>query len=217
MHVKFRYTLGDNTPEQDHAVKQWIQEVSPGHLLIKHSADEEISRDHWHALLTISITMHGLRKSFKNKVNVSKDQYAMAELPSDAIQAYQRYMCHSTGKGALVEVVSACGALYTEQFFVDNNNEFWDTQEAFKKAQKKRTNDKNGLIDEVLKICKDDGVDTPLGVATVITQLFTKQKRVFQLHYLKAVQIAVMFQLDHKDTKKYVLQQMVESCVGYYG
>jgi len=129
-------------------VLAWLREVSPEHcLVIEHDADADDSRPHWHALLFATGNAQALRVSLTRRVPSVKANYSLKEMPTDAVQAYTRYMCHSSGRGDEVKLVYASLAQYTQSFLQSQNVAFWDARAAFKK-------DKGGKkADDLLSTC----------------------------------------------------------------
>lgn len=187
---KFRYTLVSE--EADAVTLRWINARSPRHLVIKHGADEEVNRDHWHALVWSEKKLQALRVDFKkaNPHVVGAAAYSLAELKDegrgDPIETYERYMCHGQFAGDAVMVVSAVGTKYTEAWFKDQNTAFWQARKEYKKKVEKRQASGN-TVNELVAECEAEGIRDRRGIALKLVRKFTAERRPLNTFYGKSV------------------------------
>lgn len=211
MHIQFRYTLG--TPEQCEEVKDWVKTRSPGHLLIQHDADKEVSRTHWHGRLTTESTVDASRIAFKRAFpSVGKADFAFAECKD--LDAYERYMCHSDVRGGTVNVISCEGINYNLEWFKKQNEEFWDARATFAQAQAKGKGKRGNAVDKLVDRCRAANINRPPDVVDEMFKMFNEEKMLYQEHYMKSVMLTVMMRLNNGETRLYMKGRLLDS-VGF--
>lgn len=130
--------------EHDATVLQWVKTVSPAHFVVKHDADEDEHRDHWHVIMWPSTNVQNLRMSFTRKSGVKGNRmYSMKDVDENTLDVFERYLCHGKFRGDRVEIVSAQPRLqdvgkYSQEWCQARNEEFWAAREQVKKERKKK-------------------------------------------------------------------------------
>lgn len=174
------------------AVKRWISDKSPGHLVIQHDADEDERRPHWHALLWSDKKDQALRVDFKkaNPAFVGNKAYSLTPIvkkgDDDPVEAYERYMCHGNCDGDPVKVISAFGAKYTAEWFAAQNKAFYTKRKEFKRNEQKRSETKN-MVNDLLKECQEAAVSDKLGIARKLVSMYVRESRPLNSYYAKGV------------------------------
>lgn len=192
--IAFRYTLVD--AETDAKVLKWINDKSPGHLVIKHSADEDVPNDHWHALMWSDKKIPALRMDFRknNPIITGNGAYSLTEIKKktddDPVEAYERYMCHGKELGDPVNVVSAFGAKYTESWFKDQNTAYYAKQKEFKKKENKKSETKS-LVNDLLKEVEAAGLSDRRDIVNKLIQMYKKERRPMNTYYIRQVSTTV--------------------------
>jgi len=190
--LKFRYTL--RTPAEDADILSWLTASCPGHLLVRHEADAEVPRTHWHALLQSPVKMESLRATFRKVYLGEKDGYSLGTVKVGEENVYERYMCHGASLGDRVVIVSAGGIKYTQAWAQDQNAAFYAAQTEFKARVKAKP--KGSTVEELLEECKALDLRTRRGVAVVLIKMFTRQRRAMIESYMKAVVTSVCVALE---------------------
>lgn len=178
--------------EVDSRVLAWIRTKSPGHLVVRHEADEDDARPHWHALLWSEKKDQALRADFKkaNPGLVGNGGYSLTRIKKktdeDPVEAYERYMCHGNHEGDPVVVVSAHGAKYVPEFFVEQNKLFYAKRRDFRqKAEKKQQT--SCLVNELVKECQAAVVSTRDEIALKLVRLCVRTRRPLNTFYARNV------------------------------
>lgn len=188
--VAFRYDLRD--PAGDAEVLQWINKVSPGHLVVKHSPDEDSKRDHWHALLWSDKQIPALRADFRkaNPEVTGNKAYSLTEVKKkteeDPVEAYERYMCHGEFEGDPVIVISAFGAKYTDEWFREKNKEFYQKRKEFKAKVAKRAEAPN-TVNELLKEVNVTGIKDREEIALKLVKMSLHWRKPINTFYARNV------------------------------
>lgn len=186
----FRYTL--STEAVDNGVLKWINERSPGHLVIRHDADEEVKRDHWHALIWSDKKVPALRADFRkaNPEVSGQGAYSLTEIKQtgeeDPVEMYERYMCHGKFDGDPVIVVSAHGAKYTPEWFREQNTAFYAARKEFKKKIEKRENSVN-MVNELVQACDLAGIREKREIAGKLVDKYIAERRPLNTFFAKSV------------------------------
>jgi len=207
-----RYTL-INT-DTDANVLKWINEKSPGHLVIKHTADEDVPHDHWHALIWSDKKPEALRKDWsKSNPEVKGNKaYSLTEIKKksdeDPVEAYERYMCHGKELGDPVNVVSAFGAKYTEEWFKEQNQLYYSKQKEFKKKEQKKSETKN-LVNDLLKECEAAGLHERQDIVMKLVQMYKKERRPMNTYYMRQVSTAVWSIIRGKEADQLICEEIM--------
>lgn len=186
----FRYDLRDS--QCDAGVLKWINEKSPGHLVIKHSPDEDTKRDHWHALIWSDKKEQALRVDFRkaNPEVTGNKAYSLTVIKKktdeNPVEAYERYMCHGEFEGDAVKVISAQGAKYTEEFFKELNAAFWQNRKKYKKKGEERAEAPNA-VNELLKIVNDAGIKDREEIALKLVRMCLHWRKPINTFYARNV------------------------------
>lgn len=179
-------------PAVDAGVLAWIQAKSPGHLVVKHEADEDDPRPHWHALLWSEKKEQALRVDFKkaNPGLVGNKGYSLTSIKKktdeDPVQAYERYMCHGKHEGDSVVVVSAHGAHYTPQFFVEQNKLFYASRRTFRqKAEKKAQS--TCVVNDLIKECQAAVVVSREEIARKLLSMYKRDRKPINVYHARNI------------------------------
>lgn len=181
--LKFRYTLGS----QAEVVQRFLQK-SEAYIVIRHDADEEVSRDHWHAWVRTTKTVETFRAQFKKEVGeIAKEDYSIGTIKDGEDEVYIRYMCHCAKRGDVVHLVCMQAVGYDQEKLQQLHEEFWIKRETFVR-QKKKGRSLNA-VEQLLDYCKTNNVD--IGSRRAVTgacfDMFEKQNRNMSFYYLESV------------------------------
>lgn len=207
-----RYTLINK--DTDANVLKWINEKSPGHLVVRHEPDEDVNSDHWHALIWSDKKIDALRKDWSKANPEVRGNQAYSLTPitkksdEDPIQAYERYMCHGKELGDPVNVVSAFGTKYTEEWFKEQNRLFYEKRKEFKKKEKKISETKN-LVNDLLKECEAAGIADRQDIVMKLVQMYKKERRPMNTYYMRQVSTAVWSILRGKEADQQIVDEIM--------
>lgn len=185
----------------------WLRELSPHHLLIiKHEADSDDARPHWHALLFFAKQTNTVRQAFVRAFPEYKGQYSLQEMPDSAVGAYVRYMCHSSERGAPVDVIHTSLSKYSQAFLQSQNLQFWDDRKAFKK-------DKSRKDDDILSYCineaKTHGLKSYRAVAQLVVDEYMARKKTLYVMHLRAKILTVWYSIGNGQTRREVIDEII--------
>lgn len=189
--VALRIFLGVVDDEQ---LLRWVAATSPAHVVIRHDADKDDARPHLHMLLygKGKKPMEYVRKKLKAEFPglTGNGQYAMKIVDPATEDVYVRYMCHSSGRGDPVVVVSLQHSVYNRAMFVEMNKQFWDERAAF--DGKSRT----ATVAETYRRCMEGGVQpTRANIARVAIDVVVETNRPVVVVYLRGVVNAVLVKM----------------------
>lgn len=192
--LKLRYTLCD-VDEANAKVVAWVQKKSPSHVIIRHNADSEVSRPHWHALVYAK-NMEAFRTAFTKAFPDIRGNamYSLGSVNDGEEEIYVRYMCHSDGRGKPVDVVSLQHIAYTHDRLAELNELFYAEQDKFRERvkEKKVKKDKGSTVDEVAARIRATGREaTRHMIAQEVFNLLVEQRRPVMVPYCRGVVNAV--------------------------
>lgn len=194
--LKFRFTLGD----ADAAVKAWVQAEFPGHLIIQHEADAEVSRTHWHALLISSKTVQCVRQRFNVAIKgVPPSDFSLGVVKVDEEERYVQYMCHGSKRGDTVHVIAGTLLQYPVVRLAELHNAYWHENDALRSKKKGGKSEKPSTVQELRSWCSQHNIDTNdrYQVTVACLRMFRQQERLMQKHYIQAVVTSVVSTQDH--------------------
>ena len=155
-----------------------------------------------------------LRVDFKkaNPTLVGQGAYSLTEIKKktdeDPVEAYERYMCHGKELGDPVNVVSAFGPKYTEEWFKEQNKAYYAKQKEFKKKEKKATETKN-LVNDLLKECEASGLYERADIVMKLIQMYKKERRPMNTFYMRQVSTAVWAIIRGKDVDQAIMEEIM--------
>jgi len=206
-----RYTLRDT--ERDAEMLDWINNKSPGHLVVKHKADEDCNRDHWHALMWSNKKEDALRKEFKKKFPDihGNTAYSLTQIKAknedDPVEAYERYMCHGEFAGDAVIVISAFGAKYTDSWFKEQNQAYYANQKEFKKHEKEKAEAPN-TVNELLKVVSAAGIIDREEIAMKLVNMTLSWRKGLNTFYARNVVNTVWALVNGEEAKRELAREI---------
>lgn len=190
--LKLRYTLSD-VDDVNAKVVEWVQKKSPKHVIIRHNADGEVARPHWHALV-YATNMAAFRTAFSKAFPDIRGNamYSMGTVNDGEEEIYVRYMCHSDGRGHPVDVVSLQHDMYGVGRLGELNEAYYAEQDRFRKEAKSKKKDKSSTVDEVVaRLRASADIVTRHRIAQEVVNLLAEQRRPVMVPYCRGVTNAV--------------------------
>lgn len=183
-----------HTPSGDDKLLAYIRTLDSACCVIQHDADDEVSQTHWHAIV-YGKKLETLRAALKKAdPSLTKQSYSLKTIKSGEESIYERYMCHSSGKGAPVVVLFSHGLQYTSKWAVEQNVSFWDAQVEFKKQAK--TKNVAGWVEMITVVCRVRQAElTRMDVAYAVYDEFKGFKKAMDPRYMATVMEGVCAQL----------------------
>lgn len=182
--LKFRYTLGGREAE----VKEFLQKCE-SYIVVKHCADEEVSRDHWHAWIRTSKTVETFRAQFKKACDVAKEDYSLGVIKEGEDEVYIRYMCHGSKRGDVVDLVCMHALGYDAEKLQQLHEEFWQKRDEFRRPKKDKEGKSLNTVEQLIEYCKTNQVDTTsrLEVTKAAVTFMGRVRRPINLFYMEGL------------------------------
>jgi len=209
-----RYSLTEK--DIDVRVLRWIVEKSPGHLVVKHNADADVPRDHWHALIWTDKKEQALRFDFKKAVPeiVGNKVYSLTEIKKktdeDPVLAYERYICHGSHEGDIVSVVSSCGLKYTEAWFVEQNELFYETRRTYAGESRRKNVD---MVTHLVTVLRQANLKSREEIARRLVNFYKDEGRPLNVFFARSVVNTVWVTLDDSNEAQ---EELVREIVSKY-
>lgn len=194
-----RYALVSD--EVDAKMLAWIRERSPGHLVVRHDADEDEQRVHWHALMWSDKKEQALRVDLKkaNPGCIGNKGYSLTECKKkkddDFVESYERYMCHANCEGDKVVIVSAHGIKYNQAWAQQQNAAFYAARKEYVKAQKKKQVGQTA-VDELVDKCRGMGLSSRHDIVLQTIDWFADRGKGVDVFRVRATANNVVLRLD---------------------
>lgn len=206
---KFRVFLESTKgePVDVESVLAWLKETSPHHLLVvKHEADADDKRAHWHALLFSSSNAQALRVALTRKVKSASGNYSLKEMPHSAVTSYTRYMAHGRHRGDEVVLVYTNLAKYTSAFLQAQNLQFWDDRAAFKKDKSKKDED---ILSYCIAEAKSHKLTRIRQVAELVVDEYSARGKALYPIHLRAKILAVWYAIGDTRARREVIDEVM--------
>lgn len=181
------YALRTVCGSRDADVKAWIVKQSPRHVIIKHEADTDEQRPHWHALMWSDKTEQNLRVQLTKAIPELKGNkgYSMKKLDVDRLAEYERYICHASSRGDEVIIISAATELdgkYSKEWAAKQNKEFYDRQDEYKKKQKKSKTPRQVAA----AACTEKKIKELKGIAEVLVEAYREAEKPMNVFHMRS-------------------------------
>lgn len=182
--LKFRYTLEGH----EAAVKEFL-EKQESYIVIRHDADEEVSRDHWHAWVRTAKTVETFRAQFKKVCEIGKEDYSIGTVKEGDDEVYIRYMCHGSKRGDKVHLVCMQALGYDEEKLQQLHEEFWKKRDEYRRPQKSAKGKVLNTVEQLIEYCKTEQVDmgSRLEVTKAAVTFMGRARRPINLFYIEGV------------------------------
>lgn len=183
--LKFRYTLSGH----DAAVKAFL-ESQEAYIVIRHDADDEVPRDHWHAWVRTKKTVQGFRLAFKTACpGIAREDKAIGVIKDGDDEIYIRYMCHGSRRGDVVNLVCMQVMGYDAGRLAELHEEFWKKNDEFRRPKKKADGKKPNTVEQLLDYCKSNEVDmsSRLEVTKAAVTFMGRARRPISLFYIEGL------------------------------
>lgn len=183
--LKFRYTLGSD----EAAVLAFLNGYD-GIIVIRHDADEEVSRDHWHALVRTTKTVETFRAQFKKACpGVAKEDYSIGTVTDGEEEIYIRYMCHGTKRGDKVRVVLIQHLGYDQEKLQELHEEFWQKREEYRRPKKNKEGKSPNTVEQFTEYLKSNNIDASnrLEVTKAAVTFMGRARRPINLFYIEGL------------------------------
>lgn len=155
-----------------------------GHLVIRHQKDESDECVHWHALFYSALKVETLRARLVKAAPEIKSNKCYSLKVCDNVEIYERYMCHGTGDGDLVDVVSSAGLKYSQGWAQIQNKVWWSTR---KEIAKTKAKNKSGTMSELLQRCRKQQLTDATSIARECVEMFKEQERPINIFYCRGI------------------------------
>lgn len=212
---KFRVFLSTRTGDavDVEGAVSWLRAVSPEHLLvIQHEADNDDARPHYHALFFTDRPVQSLRVALLKAVPSVKANYSLTDMPTTAVTAYTRYMCHASGRGDPVKIIHTSLARYSQAWCQAENLAFWDARKAFKQDQSKKTED-------ILSYCIDQAKTLRLRTVRQVGELlldeYHSRKKTFHVAHMRHQILTIWHSVGGNVQKREVLDHILGGCENF--
>lgn len=210
--LKLRVFEDDGVPTDE--IIAWLRERSPTHFVVRHAADADDSRPHFHALV-----WYGGAQSFRVQLTKAfavlkgNRMYSVGELPdADAVASYERYMCHASGDGDRVEVLSRQAAVdapaghYNDMWCMQQNAEFWRARRAYKRV---KDDSKENDVVRLERRCREAGATTRRDVGEQLVSMFAADKRGMNVFHMRAIVNTVCVRLFGGDERRAIVDEII--------
>lgn len=182
--LKFRYTLGSDAT----AVKEFL-EKQESYIVIQHSADEEVTRDHWHAWVRTAKTVETFRAQFKKVADIAKEDYSIGIIKEGEDEVYIRYMCHGSKRGDDVHLVAMQALGYDQAKLQELHEEFWKKRDEYRRPKKGKEGKAPNTVEQLIEFCKTEQVDmaSRLEVTKAAVTFMGRARRPISLFYVEGL------------------------------
>lgn len=138
--------------------------------------------------------------------SLTKQSYALKAVKPGDESIMERYMCHSSGKGAPVVVLHSQGLEYSLAWCDLQNAAFYDAQDAFRVAKKAKS--LGGAVEQVYERVKSKSQSSRMDVINTIISMWREQKRSVDVRYMRTVINGVMLQLEDKSFENKLVAEL---------
>lgn len=209
--IAIRYAIQND--ERDDKALSFVKSFEK-HLVIRHAPDDDDKRDHWHAIIWTDKTEQNVRTTMKNKVpgiTGNKTYSVKAKVESRMDEQY-RYLCHSTGEGHEVQVLSSTLAFVTPEWCKQQNAAFYKARREFKKDIKKRVS----VVEECEDRAKANGIKSFRGIASIMLDVYADRKKAINTHHVKAQVRTIWLRLNGECAKPCLLDEICGPSGSYW-
>lgn len=176
----------------------WIAEVSPGHLVVREDADEEVAHPHYHCVLNSEKGESCLRKKFQEATGGFWKGNAMYSGPIlDKKGNLEPYACKGKGADQAPQVIRK-GGLYTDQEIARFHAQYWEVAAAARasKRQKSSNMSRAKLADLVEEECRKRRIIAREEIVDVAVDLAREHCSRIDTFHIRGVTNLVWLRLD---------------------
>lgn len=210
--VVLRYTL--TSPDADAAVLEWIRNVAPAHLVVRHMADKDDANPHWHAHMYTEREVQSLRVALTKAVPSAKKRYGLKPVgATDEDHATNlRYLCHGDDETLVPVIVSAQSPVGVEAGWGTQawaNAQHKDFHARRKEFVRETKSGAKSLLEHCLLAASERDVRTLEDIIDLVMDAYKTERKSMDLRYMENIARTVWYHQNKPEAADHIKRSLM--------